>query len=46
MAEENIALVHEDPGEDLMALAGQYLKRWDRTNGTFVNNIEDEYPDD
>lgn len=46
VAEENIALVHEDPGEDLMALAGQHFKRWDRTGGVFVSNIKDEYPDD
>ncbi len=46
VAEENIALVQEDPGENLMALAGQHFKRWDRTNGVFVSNIKDEYPDD
>ena len=36
----------EDPGEDLMALAGQHFKRWDKINGVFVSNIQDEYPDD
>ena len=36
----------EDPGQDLMALAGQHFKRWDKTNGFFVSNIRDEYPDD
>ena len=46
VAEENIAIVREDPGENLMALAGQHFKRWDRTNGVFVSNIKDEYPDD
>lgn len=46
VAEENIALVQEDPGEALMALAGQFFKRWDTTNGVFVSNIKDEYPDD
>lgn len=46
VAEENIALVQEEPGENLMALAGQHFKRWDRTNGIFVSNIKDEYPDD
>ena len=46
VAEENIALVREDPGEDLIALAGQHFKRWDRTKGLFVSNIKDEYPDD
>ena len=46
VAEENIVLVREDPGKDLMALAGQHFKRWDGTNGLFVSNIKDEYPDD
>ena len=46
VAEENIALVQEDPGEDLMALAGQHFKRWDRTNWVFVSNMRDEYLDD
>ena len=46
VAEENIALVREDPGEDLMTLAGQHFKRWDRTDEVFVSNIKDEYPDD
>ncbi|KAF6219304.1 hypothetical protein HO133_005129 [Letharia lupina] len=46
VAEENIALVQDDPGKDLMVLAGQHFKRWDRTNGIFVSNIKDEYPDD
>lgn len=46
VAEENIALVQEDPGEDLMALAGQHFKRWDSTNWVFVSNMRDEYLDD
>lgn len=46
VAEENISLVQEDPGEDLIALAGQHFKRWDTTNGILVSNIKDEYPDD
>ena len=46
VAEENITLMMEDPGQDLMALAGQHFKRWDKTNGFFVSNIRDEYPDD
>ena len=46
VAEENIALVQEDPGEDLMALAGQHFKRWDGTNWVFVSNMRDEYLND
>ena len=46
VAEENIALIQEDPSKELMALAGQYFKRWDRAKGVFVSNIKDEYPDD
>lgn len=46
VAEENIALMQEDPGECLMALAGQHFKRWNKTDGVFVSNIKDEYPDD
>ena len=46
VAEENITLVRGNPGKDLTALAGQYFKRWDRTNGVFVSNIRDEYPDE
>ena len=42
VAAENVALVREEPGEDLTALAGQHFKRWDSTNGTFVSNIKDE----
>lgn len=47
VAEENIAITQlEHVGQDLMDLAGRYFKRWDRSSGTFVSNIRDEYPDD
>ncbi len=46
MAEENIEIVEQDPGEQLMALAGKYFKRWDQNTKSFVSNIKDEYPDD
>lgn len=45
VAEENIEIVRRGPNSSLMALAGQYCKRWDENTKTFVNNIEDEYPD-
>lgn len=38
--------MQENPSKDLMALAGQHFRRWDKTNGVFVSNIKDEYPDD
>ncbi|KAL8701453.1 MAG: hypothetical protein Q9224_000496 [Gallowayella concinna] len=46
VAEENIddGLVHV--GVNLMSLAGQHFKRWDKTSKAFVSNIRDEYPDD
>lgn len=47
VAEENIAITKlEQVGPDLMDLAGRAFKRWDRSSGTFVSNIRDEYPDD
>lgn len=50
VAEENIAITQlehvEQVEQDLMDLAGRYFKRWDRSSGTFVSNIRDEYPDD
>lgn len=47
VAEENIAITQlEEVGQDLMDLAGRYFKRWDRSSGTFLSNIRDEYPDD
>ena len=45
VAEDNIEIVHE-AGPELMALAGQHFKRWDKASRTFVSNIKDEYPDD
>lgn len=38
--------MQDDPGEDIMTLAGQHFKRWDRANRIFVSNIQDEYPQD
>lgn len=46
VAEENIEISYEMPGENLMALAGRYFKRWDNAMKVFVSNIKDEYPDD
>lgn len=46
VAEENIELSEEMPGENLMALAGRYFKRWDAGEKVFVSNVRDEYPDD
>lgn len=46
VAEENIELLntgHIDPA--LMAMAGQYFKRWDDVSKEFVSNIKDQYPD-
>lgn len=46
VAEENIRITKPtDPGFELMNLAGKYFKRWDKTSGSFVSNITDEYPD-
>ncbi|KAI6930562.1 hypothetical protein KC337_g15857 [Hortaea werneckii] len=46
VAEENILPDHSRPGPALMGIAGRYFKRWDETQGKFVSNIRDEYPDD
>lgn len=46
VAEENIAIVQQEVGPELMALAGQHFKRFDEASRTFVSNIKDEYPDD
>lgn len=46
VAEENIEVSGEMPGESLMALAGRYFKRWDDEAKGFVSNVRDEYPDD
>lgn len=46
VAEENINIIQEAPGERLMELAGQHFKRWDSKTHTFISNIKDEYPDD
>ena len=45
VAEDNIEIIHE-AGPELMALAGQHFKRWDKASRNFVSNIKDEYPDD
>ncbi|KAF2500132.1 YccV-like-domain-containing protein [Lophium mytilinum] len=48
VAEENIepVLSSYEPSQSMMKLAGRYFKRWDSSNGVFVSNIRDEYPDD
>jgi F-box protein 21 len=46
VAEENINRIFDQPGENLMKLAGRYFKRWDREKRVFISNITDEYPDD
>ncbi|RMZ00614.1 hypothetical protein D0860_07927 [Hortaea werneckii] len=46
VAEENILPDHSRPGPALMGIAGRYFKRWDESQGKFVSNIRDEYPDD
>jgi len=47
VAEENIELTATDEiSPTLMAIAGQYFKRWDQKSYSFVSNIKDEYPDD
>ena len=46
VAEDNIKPVDDEPGQGLMALAGQYFKRWDGETRSFVSNIRDEYPED
>ena len=47
VAEENIELiVGENIDPALMAMAGQYFKRWDDASKGFVSNIKDQYPDD
>ena len=46
VAEENIVIVQQEVGPELMALAGQHFKRLDEASRTFVSNIKDEYPDD
>ncbi|RMY50839.1 hypothetical protein D0863_14772 [Hortaea werneckii] len=46
VAEENILPDHSRPGPALMGIAGRYFKRWDETQGKFVSNLRDEYPDD
>ncbi|KAK4694902.1 F-box protein 21, partial [Lecanoromycetidae sp. Uapishka_2] len=46
VAEENILIVQEEVGAELMAMAGQHFKRWDHTSKIFISNIKDEYPDD
>lgn len=47
VAEENIELIKtENIDPALMAMAGQYFKRWDDVSKEFVSNIKDQYPDD
>ena len=46
VAEENIAIVQQEVGPELMALAWQHFKRLDEASRTCVSNIKDEYPDD
>ncbi|KAI7271705.1 hypothetical protein KC335_g4743 [Hortaea werneckii] len=46
VAEENILPDHSRPGPALMGIAGRYFKRWDESQGRFVSNLRDEYPDD
>ncbi|KAL8810125.1 MAG: hypothetical protein Q9200_002832 [Gallowayella weberi] len=46
VAEENIDDAPVHVRENLMSLAGQHFKRWDKTLKAFVSNIRDEYPDD
>ena len=47
VAQENIGVIEPDVvSPNLMAIAGQYFKRWDRTTKRFISNVRDEYPDD
>ena len=46
VAEENIAIVKDQPPDALMAIAGEFFKRWNDRNKGFVSNVLDEYPDD
>ncbi|KAL8798516.1 MAG: hypothetical protein Q9182_006605 [Xanthomendoza sp. 2 TL-2023] len=46
VAEENIDDAPVHVGANLMSLAGQHFKRWEKTLKAFVSNIRDEYPDD
>lgn len=45
VAEENIDQERLESADELSLLAGKYFKRYSRTDGMFVSNIEDEYPD-
>jgi F-box protein 21 len=45
VAEENIDIEAPILPYPLMELAGRYFKRWDKTTGCFISNVEDEYPD-
>lgn len=52
VAEENIVPINVDggeagePNEGLLMIAGRCFKRWDATEGMFVSNVRDQYPDD
>jgi len=52
VAEENIVPINVDGGETgepnagLLMIAGRCFKRWDATEGRFVSNVRDQYPDD
>lgn len=46
VAEDNVQVVDDEPSPRLMALAGQYFKRWSDVEKRFISNIKDEYPDD
>lgn len=45
MVEED-ELSRAGPPLDILRIAGRYFKRWDATEGRFVSNVRDEYPDD
>ncbi|KAG8529261.1 uncharacterized protein KY384_005896 [Bacidia gigantensis] len=46
VAEDHIEIVRDEAKHDLMAIAGQYFKRWDPEDKAFISNIRDEYPND
>ncbi|KAM3069928.1 hypothetical protein ACMFMF_008282 [Clarireedia jacksonii] len=46
VAEDNIEMVEEPDVTQLLKVAGQYFKRYDKEACKFVANFKEEYPDD
>lgn len=45
VAEENIEQLRSENVDELSLLAGKYFKRYSKTDGMFVSNIQAEYPE-